>query len=159
MIDPSGAVVVRDARPEDLPRIVALLQQLAEQGEHPEMEGPLVTDRHEAALRDLAADPRARLLVLEAEGRVMGSLAVYVLPNLSHGGRPFAIVENVIVDGAARGSGYGRLLMDRAVDLARDAGCYKVSLTSNNRRAAAHRFYERIGFTGTHRGFTRYFAE
>lgn len=149
---------VRDARPEDLPRLVELLHELAAGGEHPEPGPPVLTPDHEAALRALTDDPRARVLVLEAGGRVMGALAVYVLPNLSHGGRPFAVVENVIVDGTARGRGYGELLMGRAVEAARAAGCYKVTLTSNNRRAAAHRFYEGLGFRNTHRGFTRYFT-
>jgi GNAT superfamily N-acetyltransferase len=49
--------------------------------------------------------------------------------------------------------GYGESLMRYAIEEARRAGCYKVSLTSNKRRAEAHRFYEKMGFTATHEGF------
>jgi len=72
---------------------------------------------------------------------------------LSHVGRPHAMVEDVVVDSAHRGNGYGEALMRHAVDLARDAGCYKLVLTSNKARDDAHRFYRRIGFDATHEGF------
>ncbi len=36
---------------------------------------------------------------------------------------------------------------------ARQAGCYKLSLTSNKRRSDAHRFYEGAGFKATHEGY------
>lgn len=75
------------------------------------------------------------------------------MPNLSHQGRPWAQVENVVVDERERGSGYGERLLRYALDAARAAGCYKLVLTSNKQRAAAHRFYTRIGFRATHEGF------
>jgi GNAT superfamily N-acetyltransferase len=78
------------------------------------------------------------------------------MPNLSHGGAPFAIVENVVVDETVRGGGYGRRLMAHAEALARAAGCYKVSLTSNHKRDRAHAFYAHIGYASSHKGFTRY---
>jgi hypothetical protein len=36
------------------------------------------------------------------------------------------------------------------------AGCYKLSLTSNNERDPAHAFYRHIGYNNSHKGFTRY---
>jgi GNAT superfamily N-acetyltransferase len=89
----------------------------------------------------------------------MATYTLYLLPNLSHGGQPFAIVENVGVDAALRGGGYGRRLMEHARKQATAAGCYKISLTSHRNRAPAHAFYERIGFTNSHKGFTSYFDE
>ncbi len=147
---------VREARPEDLPRLLELLQQLSEQSEIPEREVRAVTERHRAALRQFATDPRCQLFVAEDGGRVVGTLALYLLPNLSHGGRPYAIVENVVVDSGLRGGGVGRLLMRHAEAIADAADCYKVSLTSNLKRPPAHAFYERIGYRNTHKGFTRY---
>jgi GNAT superfamily N-acetyltransferase len=63
------------------------------------------------------------------------------------------MVENVVVDAAERGSGLGELLMRHALEEARRAGCYKLALTSNKRRAGAHRFYQRLGFHASHEGF------
>jgi GNAT superfamily N-acetyltransferase len=43
--------------------------------------------------------------------------------------------------------------MLRALAMARERGCYKLTLTSNKARKDAHRFYERLGFEATHEGF------
>ena len=150
-------MAIRPATEADLPRLMELLFQLSALGELPDDEprapGPPETD----ALRALTADFTSTCYVLEADGRVDGTFTLYVLPNLSHRGRPIAVVESVVVDARAQGSGFGRLLMERAEALARAAGCYKIALASNRRRAEAHRFYERLGYEPTHQGFTKYF--
>lgn len=151
-----SSATIREARAEDIPRLLELYQQLSESSQHPEPTTRNASGDHDAALAQMSADPNVQIVVLEQDGRVIGTLTTYIVPNLSHGGCPFAIVENVVVDASVRGGGHGRLLMDHAVARARAAGCYKVALTSNNKRAAAHAFYERIGFIWSHRGFTRY---
>jgi len=40
-----------------------------------------------------------------------------------------------------------------AIAEARRRGCRMVQLTSDKRRADAHRFYQRLGFAATHEGF------
>jgi GNAT superfamily N-acetyltransferase len=144
--------VVREATEADLPRLVELLAQLSLDGPR-EALGPALADAYTRAWREIAADPRQRLLVLEAGGRVAGSLVLIVVPNLSRQGTPYALIENVVVDEPSRGAGYGELLMRHAIEEARLAGCYKVSLTSNKRRAGAHRFYQRLGFQAASEGF------
>ena len=155
----STTAVIRDARPEDLPRLLQLLLQLSELSHIRETEPRPVTDAHRAVLDRITHDPDVRLVVLEDGGQVIGTLTLYVMANLSHGGRPFAIVENVVVDAEARGGGYGRQLMAFGVRTAREAGCYKVGLSSNNQRPEAHAFYRAIGFQDTHHGFAYYFDD
>jgi GNAT superfamily N-acetyltransferase len=149
-------VIIRDARPADMARLLELYLQLSASSQHPEEEVRPTSDEHYAALERITNDPSSELFVLEKDGRVVGTYALYVMPNLSHGGRPFAIVENVVVDDTLRGQGLGRLLMDHAETRARAAGCYKLALMSNVKRAPAHAFYQSIGFEPTHKGFTRY---
>jgi len=155
----SATTTIRDARAGDIPRLLELYLQLSESSQHPEDDIRPLTEEHGAALKRMTADPNTRLFVLADGGRVVGTYAFYVLPNLSHAGRPFAIVENVVVDGTLRGTGLGRLLMEHADMLAREAGCYKIGLTSNNKRAPAHAFYESLGFDQSHKGFTMYLEE
>ena len=143
---------IRDAHEADLPRIVELLAQLSLDAPREWPDEPLPAS-YLAAFEEIVADRRQRLLVVEAQGRIVGSAALIIVPNLSHQGRPYAIIENIVIDTDARGVGHGEALVRYAIEEARKAGCYKLSLTSNKRRPDAHRFYERLGFQATHEGF------
>jgi N-acetylglutamate synthase-like GNAT family acetyltransferase len=143
---------IRDATEADLPRLVELLAHLALDEPREEL-GPPLPEGYRRALEEIEDDHRQRLLVVEADGRVVAAAVLMIIPNLSHQGRPYAIIENVVVDAAERGAGHGELLMLYATEEARRAGCYKLTLTSNKRRGDAHRFYERLGFKATHEGY------
>ncbi len=99
------------------------------------------------ALDDLAAllrDPSSTLLVARNEQeQIVGALTltVYRVPT---GVR--SVIEDVIVDKAARGQGIGEALLKRAIGLAREKGAGNISLTSNPAREAANRLYLRMGF-------------
>jgi GNAT superfamily N-acetyltransferase len=143
---------IRAAHEGDLPEVIALLAQLApSDAERKEGGQPLPEDYPRAFRRMM--DAGQRLLIAARDGRTVATLALVIVPNLSHQGRPYAIIENVVVDEGARAQGIGAALVRHAIGEARSAGCFKVSLTSNKRRPAAHRFYERLGFTRTHEAF------
>jgi GNAT superfamily N-acetyltransferase len=144
--------LIRPATEHDLPRIVELLQQLSLDNRREDL-GPPLPNVCLNVFRRLEADPGQHLLVVEDDARIVGSVTIIVSPNLSHQGTPWAEVENMVVDDAARGQGHGEALIHEAIEIARRAGCYKLTLTSNNQRTDAHRFYERVGFKQTHRGF------
>jgi len=63
----------------------------------------------------------------------------------AHSGAPAALVEDVAVHPGAQGRGIGRALMQHAMAIAREAGCYKLALSCNHKREAAHAFYDRLG--------------
>ena len=145
------AVTVREATEADLPRVLELYRQLAL--------GPDDTKRlpdpagSGEALAAMGRQPGFHLLVAEEDGIVQGSLVLAVMPNFSYRNRPWGVIENVVVDEAERNRGIGSAMMERAAQIAREAGCYKVLLTSNKRRPEAHRFYERLGYHRTHEAF------
>lgn len=72
----------------------------------------------------------------------MACLGVYRAPT---GVR--AVIEDVVVDGAARGKGIGEALVCRCLEVAAEKGAAAVTLTSNARREDANRLYVRMGFT------------
>lgn len=57
-----------------------------------------------------------------------------------------AWIEDVVVDGEARGRGVGEALNRAALDHARSVGARTVDLTSRPSREVANRLYQRIGF-------------
>ena len=146
-------MIIRLARTEDLPVLIDMYQDLSLEGESREEVSRPLPEAYGEAFQQIEADPRHHLLVAEAGGRIMATLVLIIVPNLTHVGRPWAVIENMVVARDERGKGYGEALMRHAVEEARRAGCYKVSLTSNKRRLDAHRFYERLGFVATHEGY------
>lgn len=90
--------------------------------------------------------PFYKVFVALKEGEVIGTFSLLVADNLAHAGRRVAIVENVVVGSAHRGKGIGKRMMDRALTLAQQEKCYKLMLSSNQKREKAHRFYNGLGF-------------
>ena len=141
---------VRRATEADLPRLIELMAQL--HPDEPEAEDPSLVEDYARVLARMTAQGQ-QVLVAEDDGRIAGALVLAIVENITRKGTPYAIIENMVVDEAARGQGHGEALIEQAIEEARRAGCYKVSLTSNKRRSDAHRFYERLGFVQTHEAF------
>jgi ribosomal protein S18 acetylase RimI-like enzyme len=91
----------------------------------------------------LIGAPGVSLLVARAGGRIVGTLTLVTFPTPT---RLRAIIEDVVVDSAARGKGAGRALLAEAERLARAAGAPWIDLTSRPARAAANRLYRAYGF-------------
>lgn len=68
------------------------------------------------------------------------------MPNITRSGRPYGVIENVVTHAACRRSGYGRLVMQAAIDAAKNRHCYKIMLMSGMDRGHAHEFYTSLGF-------------
>ena len=68
------------------------------------------------------------------------------MDNLAHGGVPSGVLEDVAVSRKAQKRGVGKEMMRYAVDECRRQGCYKMVLSSNEKRAGAHKFYESLEF-------------
>ncbi len=93
-------------------------------------------------------------LMLASEGdRILGSLTLVIFP-IPTGVR--AWIEDVVVDGEARGKGVGAALNQAAIELAREAGATTVDLTSRPSREAANRLYQRLGFKERETNVYRY---
>ena len=149
---PQTEARVRLATEADLPRLLELLQQLSLDAPREQVASPL-PEGYRRAFQQIEADERQQLFVLEDGGRIVGTACLIIVPNVSHEGRPYALVENVVADETERSAGYGELLLRHAMAEAKGAGCYKLALTSNKRRPGAHRFYQRLGLRATSEGF------
>lgn len=130
---------IREATEADLPQLAELYRQL----------DPVTSidgERLHTIFSRLREYPHYRVYVATEAGRMLGTYALLIMHTLGSRLAPAGIVEDVVVDESARGGGIGRAMMLDAMQRCRDAGCYKIVLSSNDERQAAHRFYESLGF-------------
>ena len=69
-----------------------------------------------------------------------------IVESLTHNVRPFAVIENVVTHEDYRKKGYASALLERATEIARDRGCYKVFLETGSNRESTLNFYRNNGF-------------
>lgn len=142
--------VIRTATAADVPALLRLYGQLGDPDQLPD---PALARE---ALDAISAQPGMHLLVAEVAGAIVGTVTLVVVPNLTHVAKPWAQVENMVVEEGLRGRGLGRALLDRCVALATGFGCYKLQLQSANQRLEAHQFYQGFGFQPSSVGFRLY---
>ena len=146
---------VRQATEQDIPRILELYRQLPLNPPPEDAPSP-TAEEFRRVFNEISALPGYSLLVAEEGGEILGTAVLAILPGMAHGVSPFAVVEYVVVDEKARRRGIGKLLMDDIVSRSKEAGCYKIMLTSDKRRIEAHKFYESLGFGASAHGFRLY---
>jgi GNAT superfamily N-acetyltransferase len=95
-----------------------------------------------------------RLVVAQVEGQVVGLARLHVSSSLEYD-TPAGQLAALVVDEAHRGAGIGRALVEAIEAEARARGCGAFFLTTAERRADAHAFYERLGLEYTGRRYTK----
>jgi len=96
-----------------------------------------------ADLQQIVDSPDSVLYLAWLDDRIVGTLtlALYRMPTGLK-----AWIEDVVVDGSARGHGVGESLNLAAIAEASSRGAKHVNLTSRSSRQAANRLYQRLGF-------------
>ncbi|MFI5931070.1 GNAT family N-acetyltransferase [Actinoplanes sp. NPDC051494] len=147
---PVNEPTFRIATRADLPAVLTLLAD-DDIGRTRETEAS--DARYWAAFEAIDADPRNELIVAEAGGEVVGTCQLTFTPSLSRGGSERMTIEAVRIHSGLRGRGLGGDLIRWVLERGRERGCGLAQLTTDKRRADAHRFYDRLGFAASHEGF------
>ena len=146
-------MLVRDARPDDLEQVLALLDE----GVIREVEEDLSDlTPYAAALDEILTSPHSTVLVGEVDDTVVATAQITWLRRLMYAGGLVCQVESVRVSSDRRNEGLGGDLMRWVIADARRRGCARMELTSNAQRVDARRFYERLGFVASHVGMKLY---
>ncbi len=137
----SVTAVIRPARPDDVPAIVALVRELAtyERAAHEARAG-------EEEIGDALFGPQPKVFahVAELDGEVVG-FAVW-FPNFSTWlGRHGIYLEDLFVRPAARGRGLGRALLAELARIATERGYGRLEWWVLDWNTAAHGFYRTLG--------------
>ena len=142
-----AALSVREARPDDAAAIAGLIREL----------GYDVTDHEVAARLQLLGERREPPLLADLDG-VVGCLTWHVM-HVLHRPRPVGRITMLVVAPDVRSRGIGAALVEAAEARLRQAGCGLVEVTSNMKRADAHRFYLKLGYEQTSFRFARSLTE
>ena len=147
-------LIFRDATPDDLPALVAMLADDHLGAAREDTSLPL-DPGYRAAFDAIQASPDQRLIVAEQDGEPVGCLQLIFVPGLSRKGAWRGIVEGVRIVSDRRGQGLGGQLLAHAEALCRARGCQIVQLTTDRSRTGTHRFYDRLGFKQSHLGYKK----
>lgn len=131
---------IREANRDDLGDLLRLYRSLHASDE------PVTLEHAQSTLDRIVADQGVMLFVAESGGRFVASCVLNVCPNLTRGCRPYAVIENVVTDESLRRCGFGKQIVQHALDQAWSRGCYKVMLLTGRSDPGVHQFYESCGF-------------
>lgn len=143
----SDGLEIRAVQAPDLPALAALYRHL-----NPD-DAIVSPEEAEAILERFAAYPGSVVLGGWDDGELVASCTLVVIPNLTRGGMPYALIENVVTAASHRKRGFGRALLERAVSIAWEHDCYKAMLLTGSTEPATLAFYRGAGFEQNKTGF------
>jgi len=143
MADAQG-FIVRPATPGDAERIASLFTDEGYPAGPSDIVGRL----------ERFASPYSTVLVAEANGDVLGFVAVHLVPRFEHDDR-FARVVALVVEAGVRERGLGHLLMSEAERVAREGSAAFIEVTAGHHRPEARQLYEALGYDGNVAAYLR----
>jgi GNAT superfamily N-acetyltransferase len=141
------SLIVRTALRSDLPHLLALYPHLDAADRFP----PL--DVAERRFEELQKYHGSAIFVGISGGSIIASCTLVVIPNLTRGGQPYGLIENVVTHADYRGRGFGKQMLHAAVAAAWQADCYKVMLMTGSKKPSTLAFYAAAGFEQNKTGF------
>jgi len=133
---------VRQATPDDLPLIVRFIRDLAE---YERLAHAVALDESALAGHLFGERPYAEVLIAEDPAGEAAGFALFFHNFSTFLGRPGIYLEDLFVRPEARGHGYGKALLVRLAQLARERGCGRVEWAVLNWNRPSIDFYEALG--------------
>ena len=131
---------VRSIRDNDFSELMRLYAQL-----NPD-DPVLLTGTDRATFNEILQTPHLHLFVVESKTGLAATCYLNIIPNITRRASPYGVIENVVTDLSMRRTGFGKRVVEHALQFAWDNGCYKVMLMTGSRREATHNFYKSCGF-------------
>jgi GNAT superfamily N-acetyltransferase len=138
---------VRTATETDLPQLLDLYRQL-----NPDDPAMTPAEAREN-LQRITQIPGSNVYVGCLDHDLVSTCTLIVIPNLTPGGAPYGLIENVVTSALHRKRGYGKAVLSAATSAAWQAGCYKLMLLTSSKDPATLKFYRDAGFEQNKTGF------
>ena len=97
----------------------------------------------------IMADNNHHIIVAEENGEIVSSCVCVIVPNLTHGQQPYALIENVVTAKEYRSRGFATACLEYAKGIAMKKQCYKIMLMTGSKLESTLSFYERAGYNKT----------
>ncbi|MGN1422550.1 MAG: GNAT family N-acetyltransferase [Oscillospiraceae bacterium] len=134
--------MIREITPEDYEGLMSLYLHLHETEVPP-------FERAKEVWEHILSDSSYHIIVAEEDGMIVSSCTCIIIPNLTHGPRPYAWVENVVTHADYRGKGLATKCLDRAKEIAQSENCYRLVLMTGSKLESTLKFYENAGYDRT----------
>lgn len=136
-------MIIRQAKPEDAQDLKTLYFDFLTQYPPKEEQDMKLWEQK---IEKFSKDERMYLLVVEEEGRVVSSVQLAIVENITHNLRSFGVIENVVTHGEYRNRGFASALLEQATEIAKEHNCYKLFLETGSNRESTLNFYRNNGF-------------
>ncbi len=133
-------MIIREAEEKDLQGLLGLYTELHGNSM------PETNARIQSLWRRILADKNHHIVLATVEEHVVSSCVCIIVLNLTHGQRPYALIENVVTKESCRRKGYAAVILDYAKQIAMGEDCYKMMLLTGSKDPAILRFYEKAGY-------------
>jgi GNAT superfamily N-acetyltransferase len=143
----AGDLSIRAVEQADLPALLELYRDL-----NPD-DPPLALPDATSIWQQTSNHSGIAIFVGVLEGALVTSCTLIVVPNLTRGGLPYALIENVVTSAKHRKQGHGAAVLKHAFAEAWKHGCYKIMLLTGSKNPATLRFYSGVGFEQNKTGF------
>lgn len=135
-----GFMNIREAGEEDLYRLLKLYTQLHE-NPMPRMDQQLLQ-----LWNSMVQDENHHIVIAQEGNKIVSSCVLVIVPNLTHGQRPYALIENVITSEAFRNQGLASACLAFAKQIAVEHHCYKIMLLTGSKKENTLNFYRKAGY-------------
>lgn len=132
---------VRAIRKDELEKLLELYKHL--NPDDPDIYGVAGTDE---LWDEISCDPGQKILVIDEDGILVASCTLVIVKNLTRGAKPYALIENVVTHENYRRKGYGQAVLQKAIEIAKTCGCYKIMLLTGRKDEGVLSFYGKAGF-------------
>ena len=100
----------------------------------------------EKYLEILELNKNNKIIIIEdkiEKNKLIGTVKIYFDYKFARGGKKVGHLEDIVIDENYREKGFGSILVNVIIDLAKSEGCYKLILNSGEEYSG---FYEKNGF-------------
>ena len=156
-----ASIIVRSATESDSSNIAALLSELGYRLEVAQVRDNIALLSSSASDRVLVAEAMAGTTAdtgAKVVSSIVGVLSFHVIP-LFHVVGNLGRITSLVVNAQWQRRGVGSQLLQAAEEFGWSQGCVRIEVTSGDRRAGAHEFYQRWGYQCDERRFIKCAAD